>query len=169
MTIDKDTKYIAFAPFEKCLQAGEVDRLKKAAPIAVIGRDGYLSLTIADFNALAIHGDLSVILRGKSELELSVFEWYTLQGLKDFFEGYAKDLEKFAVKGDAKEQRAQAACYKSGAVESMIVFAREYFGLKSFAEAEQVTLAELLLARKYTYNKVMFSKALQAQYNKKGK
>lgn len=169
MVVNSDTLWIAFAPFEKYLQAGERERLQKAAPLAVIGSDGYLSLTIADFNRVAMHGDWRSLVSSKEEYEMTVFEFYTIAGLKDFFEGYARDLERFTMKPDTKEKKAQSACYKVGAVESMLVFAREYFGLHSFHEAERVTLADLLVARKDAYNKAAFQKAYQAQFNSKKK
>jgi hypothetical protein len=169
MQITSDTLYIAFQPFEKFLKKGEIEKIKKQAPFAVIGKDGYMSLTIADFNAIALHGDLSRFLDGRAENTLTVFEYYTLAGLKDFFEGYAKSLEKLAVKPTAKESAAQAACLKVGIVEGMLIFARDYFGLQSFAAAEKVTLAELLMARKDAYNKAIFERALTAQYQKNKK
>lgn len=166
MVVNEQTKWLAFQPFERYLQKGEVERLKAVAPQAVFGRDGYLSLTIADFNQIAMHGDLTGVLGNRSELELTVFEWYAISGLKEFFEQFAKDLEKFIVKADAKEERAAAACYKTGVVEGMLIFAREYFELHSFAEAERVTLADLLLAKKDTYNRAMFERAYQAQFKR---
>lgn len=164
MQVTSETKFAAFQPFVKYLKKGELDKIRKQAPFAVIGRDGYLSLTIADFNAIAMHGDLSRFTNGKTDFDITVYDYYTIEGLHDFFEGFAKDLEKFAMKPDAKEQKAQNACYKVGVVESMLIFVRDYFGLRSFAEAERVTLADLLIARKDAYNKAAFEKAYQAQF-----
>jgi hypothetical protein len=42
--------------------------------------------------------------------------------------------------------------------EGMLVFVRAYFGLKSFGEAENVTIGDYLLAKKDEYNSTIFQR-----------
>lgn len=151
----------------RLLKDGEEERLQQAAPVAVIGAGGYYSLTIAQWHGITKQ-DLSVISdRLTDKTRCTVYDYYTIKGLSAFVDSYIKQLERFAVKPDAAETAAQRACYDVTATEGMLIFAREYFGLQSFAAAEQVTLGDFLLAKKDTYNKTMFQKAYTAQLNKR--
>lgn len=168
MTIDNNTRYFAVEPMLRSLPDEELAKIKEAAPRATIGRDGYLSLTIADLSRLIDGHDVTGIIPNATEpLKLTVFEWYTADGLRGFLEEYIQKLEGLQPPLDPAERAAQRACLKVTTTEGLLCFARDYFGLHSFAEAEAVTLAEVLIAKKDTYNKTVFQKAYAKQMQKK--
>lgn len=162
--------WMSFQPMLKCLDDEQIEKVRAAAPEAVLGAGGFYSLTIAQWNRLTTHKDLSVISdKMLDPLKCNVFEYYTLEELPKFIDKYIKQLERFTLKPDAAEEAAQQVCFKVSPTEGLLLFAREYFGLHSFADAEKVTLGELLLAKKDTYNKQAFQKAYSKQLNNKHK
>lgn len=157
MVVTNTTKWAELAILWDSLADGERERLKEVAPTAVIGRDGYYTLTIAQFAQLSERGDLSAIVdAGK---ELTAFEYLTLEGLPEFVERYTTQLLAFVVPMSAEEKRAANACPKVGVIEGLLMFARDWFHLNYYRDAEQVTLAELLLAKKEAYSRAMFQRA----------
>lgn len=168
MKIDNSTLWQTFCLIEPHIKADDLQQVKDNAPAAVIGKGGYYALTIAQWHAITA-GRIEDVFgeKIKDPLQLTAYEYYTITGLKAFAENYVKQLERFSVKSDTNEQAAQAVCFKVTMTEGLLIFAREYFGLHSFAEAEQITLADLLLAKKDTYNKTMFQKAYTAQMQRK--
>ena len=50
--------------------------------------------------------------------------------------------------------------------ESLLIFAQNFFGLKSFKEAEKITLGEIIIAKKADYNKSVFQRNQIKQYQK---
>lgn len=137
--------------------------IRTAAPAVVLGSGGYYSMTLGQFGALLQGAEpLKVFARGTLE-DLTVFEYYTIQGLADFIRGYVDNLVKFTVKPQADEP---TAAVPMSAAEGLLVFARNYFGLHSFAETEQLTLADILIAKKDTYNQVMAQRAYAAKLKK---
>lgn len=170
MTIDNETLYFTVEPLLRQLPEEEIKRIKEAAPRAIIGRDGYLSLTIADLSRMIDGHDITgIILNAAEPLKLTVFEWYTAEGLRSFLEGYIQKLEALQPPLEPAERAAQKACLTVTTTEGLLCFAREYFGLHSFSEAEGVTLAEILIAKKDSYNKVIYQKAFIKQQQKRRK
>lgn len=158
MKVTNDTLWLAFAPCVEYLKQGELDKITKAAPNAVIGNGGYYVLTIAQLAAIINHNDVSVIV-DKDEDDYTVYEYYTIQGLRNWFELFVKQVEKLTIPTTAQEREASQACHEVTFIESLLLFAREYFSLHSFREAEEMTLADVLLAKKDAYNKAAFQKA----------
>ena len=108
MKITSETLWLSFEPMLKCLNEEQIDKIKKAAPEAVLGAGGFYSLTIHQWNRLTTHNDLSVISDNLFEpLKCNVFEYYTLEMLPQFIDDYCKQLERFTLKPDANEQAAQ--------------------------------------------------------------
>lgn len=168
MKVTNDTLFATFQPIIKCLKSGEVEKIKQAAPVAVIGAGGYYDLTIAQWNAITAHNDLSCISEKMTDpLRCSVYEYYCAMGLADFIKSYCDALKNLTLSPDAKEQAAQRQCKQMTPTEGLLIFARKYFGLHSFRDAEQVTLGELLLAKKDAYNEAAFQKAYSKQMSVK--
>ena len=44
--------------------------------------------------------------------------------------------------------------------EAILVFVRDYFGLHSFKDAERITMGEILIAKRATYNREKFQRKL---------
>lgn len=159
MVIDEFTLYTTLAPIEKHLTKESVQELQKAAPVAVFGRDGYYSLTIEQLNLL-YHNEVAEIVPNVEDTnKLTVFEYYTLLGLKGFIDEYVKALNACNVQLTADEERAAQAAGNMQFIEGLLCFAREYFGLHSFADAGRTTLGDLLIAKKDTYRRTIYQRA----------
>ena len=135
-----------------------------ASAIAQAGShyDGDLwQLTIGDlsksYGALAF--DLS-----DDKSAAAVFQ--AINAIKAHMDDFGKLLEQYQVPLTGKEQAAATGLPEYNETEGLLVFARNYFGLKSFTEAERVTLADVLLAKKDAYITAMYERNLNKQYRK---
>lgn len=82
------------------------------------------------------------------------------KAVQDFIENFVSLLSKYSIRQTAEERQAAAGIETFQSTEGLLVFARAYFGLKSFSETEGVTLADVYLAKKDTYITAMFQKNL---------
>lgn len=152
MQITIDTRYSDFYRYEPYLSEESKEALKKAA-LDAYGQ--YTDLTIERFS------HLTSLDRDEVAKEYdTVFKVYWLIGFKDFVEEFSKTLTNLTLKPTPMEASASSVCYPSTMIESMLVFSRSYFGLKSFAEAGQVTLGDYLIARKDDYNSKAFERRI---------
>lgn len=163
MQITNETKYENIASTLLFIDKASEQRLIDESPIAVFGKGGYYAMTIGQLGALIDGGSIADLIPTIGTKDMKVFEYYTARELPNFIEKFVKQLEMFSIKPTPKEQRASAGCYKVGAVEGLLLFARSYFGLHSFREAEEITLADLLIAKKDSYNEIVRTRAQMAQ------
>ena len=166
MKIDDKTLWTFFEPLYKRLSDEERKRVAAEAAAAFFGKGGYYDMTLGDFVTL-IGGNAQGVFPNYGKQLCTVFEWLSADGLKDFAKQYAETLEKFVPPTDADEQNAQNVCYKMTTAEGLLIFARDYFGLKSFAQAAEITLGDLLIAKKDAYNKIVYQRRLAAIKSKK--
>lgn len=166
MQVTENTKYSVFAPVEQYATPETIENLKQAAQ--KIYGDTW-SLTIGQFAELSDGNGFYDILGDTSDP--TVLQVYWLKAFADFAKDFAKVLESVKIPQDAAELQAAESCKKVSMLEGMLVFARGYFGLHSFADAEQVTLADYVIARRDEYNKAIYSRKLAdlrtKQYRKK--
>lgn len=90
----------------------------------------------------------------------TVLQVYWMQGFKDFVQEYVLQLQRLQVPKSAQEQAAESGLIKVPMSEGLIVFTRNYFGLKSFEEAGKKTVLDYLIARRDVFNSAMFNKKL---------
>lgn len=108
-----------------------------------------------------VNGDFDAVKNDTIENGgLTIFGKLFIQSATEFIEKWANNYAKLTPTQTALEQQASAVCLKSTFAESLLIFARTYFGLKSFAEAEEIGIADLLLAKKDTYNEAVFRRKL---------
>ena len=91
--------------------------------------------------------------------------WLQVYWLRSFVEEakrFPETLANLSPKMDADEQRAASNLLQTTLVESVMVFARSYFGLPSFKATEGLTIGEVLIAKKAAYNESIF----QRRYSK---
>ena len=152
MNITPETKYIDFAPLEPYITE-ECAMQLRAAAIQEFG--DYNSLTIEKFSELAqLTPDVA-----KKNYE-TVLGVYWLYGFHDFVVDFSKSVKNLSLQPTPMELSASSVCYETTMIESMLVFSRDYFGLKSFSEAAQTTLGDYLIARKDDYNRKAFERRL---------
>ena len=113
---------------------------------------------VFDFNQLKLK-DLALINNGEDaecfpkQFENAYFFVCFLTNLKNFLDEYYGKLAKLQIPKTDIERYAQAGNEQFYGTENCLLFARSYFGLKSFEEAEKVDLQEYLLASRDNYSK----------------
>lgn len=167
MQITPKTKYLDFEPLEKYLADGEKHRIVEAAAKHYLGEGGFVNLTASQLIKLC-GNDISCLDNLPIDVG-TVYCVYFFQGMRDFVVEYISALQKLSVKQTPMEQRASNGCVTTSFGEALLVFIRDYFGFSSFAMAEQVTLDEVMLARRDHYNRVTFERNLAQQQIQKQK
>ena len=126
-------------------------------------------MTIDDFCDMAQGDSDKIKVLAFNNGELTAFGWVLLQSFKSQAEDLIKVGERLTIKGENTGDVTEAE--KLTTFEAMAFFVREYFGLRSFAEAAQVSVGDWLLAKKHTYCKAMSEKratdAMRKKLNKK--
>lgn len=149
-----------FAPFVGLLKAGEEAKLMLKAEEYYLGGGGWWSISVGDFIKIA-DGDASffgVDLDG--DADITVLAFYGIKAFKGFVAEFLKVAESLTPPQSAKAHKASSACLPMTLAEGMLVFVREYFGLKSFSEAERVPLSDYIIAKKDAYNKAVYQQAM---------
>lgn len=153
MRIDKATKYRDFEPIEKYVPDSQKKAITKAAEILY---GCMYDLEFGEFWNVA-NGDFSRL--GSLE-DPTVFQTYWLKRFDEFTKELAEMLNKLSIKQTAEEKRAAEGCLKISWGESVLVFLQKFFSLKSFKEAEKITLGELLIAKRAQYNDDLFARRI---------
>lgn len=159
MIITKETLWITVRDAIDVLRTGEAERLRETAVRSVFGNGGYYDMTIEQFD-MVLHNHVGELLPSLTTALPLAFEYLAAEGLVAFAEDYVRKLERFTPPQTADELRASGSTIKSSATEAFLVFARDYFSLPSFAAAAKTTLADLLIAKKDAYNKIMYQRAI---------
>lgn len=159
MTITSKTLYADFEQYESVLTEESVQELKQAAqdyfkPCHLLTIDEFWGLLRKDFQLL---GDMK---------NPTVLQVYWCKAWAAFLEQFTKTCEKLSPK-DPEADAIQSGCVQMQPQENMLIFVREYFGLKSFTEAGRVTIGEYVLARKDHYNQNKMRKNYEALQLKK--
>ena len=128
-------------------------------------------LKLKDFFAL-VQNDLSYLgLDDKTAIAGTVRQYVWLTEFRDVSEQVVAILNKYKVPMSDMAKKASEMCLKMDFMESTLVFVRNYFGLKSFEEAENTTLSDFIVAKKDNYNSGMFEYAMyrmqKEQFSKK--
>lgn len=153
MRITENTKYSEILSIEKFFSAKTIKELKSAAEKQF---GSMYDLEFATFYN-CMNGDFSHL----GELnDPTVLQVYWAKRFDDFSEEFAKTLSTLQIQPREDEKMASAGLLRMEWGESMLVFLRRYFGLKSFREAEKITIGELLIAKRATYNEELFQRRL---------
>lgn len=155
MTVNEKTKYAEFEPTEKYLTNDAVADLKQAAERVYVNM---YALTFGQFLRIS-DGDFSDVLGDMSEP--TVLQVYWAKRFKDFQKEFGETLKSTQVKPTPEQQRAADGLPTQTFAESMLTFGRSYFGLHSFREAENLTLGDLIIARRDAYINALYDRRLQ--------
>lgn len=174
MRVTDKTKYLDFAPFVDLVDESSEAELKKAAEARygdmwTITIDQFGEYAAGDFSRIGVNTDTDFSFWQKVGIVLHVYkpgmtvlQYYYILRFGDFVGELVKTLDALKVPQDAREKKASERCRQMTFQESILVFVRNYFGLHSFADAGQLTLADFLIAKKDTYNKAVFEKGIVA-------
>lgn len=127
----------------------------------------YGKLTVSDLFDMA-EGKVPSKLSALITEDITVVDYIALTyGLQKFVEWYTKEIETYTVKPTAEETAAAAGVVKPTYQESILFMLRSYFDARSFAEVEQLTLTDYLLASKDTFIKMTLERNLGEIYKRK--
>lgn len=116
-------------------------------------------MTLGDLIAFT-DGDFSRIMP-KNNITLAQFVW--LSQFPEWLEEFSRTVGALQVPTTSEQRQAANACLPVEWKEGMLVFARRYFGLHSFTEAEGVKVCDFILAKKDEYNGVVFERSMADQ------
>lgn len=154
MKVTSNTLYADFAQYEDVLtEESKADLLRAAEeyykPCHMLTLDEFWGLTAGNYELIGV--------KGTDESKITVLQYYWVQRFKSFVEEFAKSCERLNMK-DKDSDAISKGCVKMQPQENMLIFAREYFGLKSFKDAGLITIGEYILARKDRYNTWLMKK-----------
>ena len=154
MLITSQTKYSEIADAEKYITAQSAEELKRAA------ENTYTSmydLTFAGFHACA-NGDFSGVLGDMTDP--TVLQVFWCKRFSEFVQEFAEELKQTQTQPTAEEKQATKGLLKTDWAEGLLVFLQDYFGLRSFKEAEAITTGEILIAKRARFNEDMYRRNL---------
>lgn len=154
MRVTDKTKYRFFERYEKYLTPESVEALKAEAEKRIAKM---YDLTFAQFYDCA-NGDFSGVLGSVSDP--TVLQVYWCKKFADFVQEFTEALKKLTIQPTGDEIKAAQGQLKTDWGEAMLVFLQQFFGLKSFKEAEQITVGEILIARRAQYNRDLYQRKM---------
>lgn len=155
MEIFCDTRYDDVKDALKFLKPGEEARLIDVAERHLLGDGGWWGITVGTF-IKATRGDLED-LHVTKDGQVTCYGYYLVKGFGAFVDEFIRVARNLTPPASPSEP-SSAGCYQIQIDEAMLVFCRRYFGLHSFREAEQITLAEWLIARRDEFNRVILER-----------
>lgn len=164
MKITAETLYTEIKPFEKYMSKQTVENLKRKAETKY---GEMYDLEFGTFYACA-NGDFSHL--GDVE-NPTALQYYWCLRFRDFMDEFANALLKLQPKQTQEEKEASSVLLKTDWGENILVFLQQWFGLKSYKEAERITIGEILIAKRAAYNLAVYQRKLAAiqrqKYDKK--
>ena len=164
MRITERTLYATIAPIEKYLSTETVKEIERAAE----NKYGAMyDLEFATFWACS-GGDFSHLGDMKNP---TVLQKYWVDRFGKFVDEFSKALKGLSLNPTDEERKASEGLLEVTWGESILVFLQQWFGLKSYKEAEKITIGELLIAKRAQYNQDLFrrklSKIQMSKFHKK--
>lgn len=153
MRVTEQTKYTDIADIEKYFKPDTVDALTAAAERC---HGAMYDLTFAEFwdcsgGNYDRLGDLT---------DPTVLQVYWIKRFKAFFDEFAESLKKLQLPPTADEKRAGNNLLQVSWAEGILVFVQQWFKLPSYKAAEQITIGEILIAKRAQYNQDKYRRAL---------
>lgn len=167
MKIDKNTRYADFALFEPLMAEGMGEALERAAVEEKFGKDGLVAMTLGDmFSVLA--GDPKPLTGDDPE---SVFAVYRVKAFQRFMgdgkdNGFISQLKRLTLPATPESIRVSQGCLDYAFDESVYVFCRSYFNLHTFADVDNLKVADLILAKRDAYNQAIVDRNMAADIKK---
>ena len=164
MRITERTLYATIDPIEKYFRPKMAEDIMRAAE----GKfGGMYDLEFATFWACA-GGDFSRLGDMRNPTVLQV---YWVKRFNKFVEEITQALKGLTLTPTDEERKASEGLLKVTWGEGILVFLQQWFGLKSYKEAEKITIGELLIAKRAQYNQDLFrrklSKIQMSKFHKK--
>lgn len=97
----------------------------------------------------------------------TVLQVYWLRRFREFADEITKALKGLTPPDTPEAQQASQGTLPVSFGEGMLTFLRQHFGLRSYKEAEKITMGELLIAKRAAYNAEIFRRNMAAIQRRK--
>ena len=155
MDIDLRKTYAEYADYLQLLTEKSREELSDAAENVRPMWD----LKIGEFFRLC-DGDFSCVVDKENPLLWQVL-WS--ERFPKFVEEFANVVQRLTLEPTPEQKAAAVGCLPMEWQEGILVFARSYFGLHSFAAVEELTLGDYILAKKHDYNTALTERNMHKQ------
>lgn len=166
--IDNTTLLSYVLPFLSAISAESGEVLREAGRRAYAPSGDWWQLTTGDFLSLST-GDLSSITGGADANNMTVYQYFALLDFKEWAAEFASLIEKLTPPQTMEQMQVCKMLPKNTIQEALLIFNRNYFGLKNFAEAEKIPIFDVLIAKKDTYAKTLYEHEWQKIQQRKYK
>lgn len=161
MDIDLQKPYAEYAEYLQLLTAKSREDLSAAAEKV----HPMWELKIGVFFRLC-DGDFSDVM-DKEKPKLWQVLW--AERFPKFIEEFLDVTKRLTLEPTPEQKAAAASCLPMEWQEGILIFARSYFGLHSFAAVEELTLGDYILAKKHDYNTALADRNMHKQQMQKMK
>ena len=158
MKIELNSQYKIYAPLFKRLTDEQRKQAERDCVQALYGQGGLWNVELGSL-IRAMQQDFSGLTQGRQPGEWTVGDYLIVSSFVEFVELFFKTLKSIKIPETKSERKAAVHAMKVTTAESLLCFVREYFGLHSFAEAEHITLSEVVIARRDVAAKKTFQLA----------
>lgn len=164
--IDSGTPLAFITPYLEAISKESGEVLREAGRRRYAPSGDWWQLTTGEFLSLST-GDLTSITGGADIGGITVWQYFALLDFKEWAANFASLIEKLTPPQTMEQMQVCKMLPKNTIQEALLIFNRNYFGLKNFAEAEKIPIFDVLIAKKDTYAKSLFEHEWQKMQQRK--
>ena len=164
--IDSGTPLAFITPYLEAISKESGEVLREAGRRTYAPSGDWWQLTTGEFLSLST-GDLTSITGGADANSMTVWQYFALLDFKEWAANFASLIEKLTPPQTMEQMQVCKMLPKNTIQEALLIFNRNYFGLKNFAEAEKIPIFDVLIAKKDTYAKSLFEHEWQKMQQRK--
>lgn len=151
MIVNRTTIWDDFAASEPYISDEDKQKVMDAAVKEMLGENGFYDVTIKTLLE-GMHGEFAGLWMDEGK---TVFDVYRVLAFTNWLKDFIALVDRLTLKPTAKQVKWSAGCIEMSFDESVYVFLRSYFGLHCFDDVQTMTVADYVLAKKDTYNKMI--------------
>lgn len=159
LRIDRHTTNDEFSPWRRYISDEDMEKAKMAAVADRFGEAGFNAMTVGQLTTV-LSGDPRPLYRSGGR---TLFDTLVVEAFGGFIDRLAETLKRLTLPATPEGIRLSSGVMPSEFTESVYLFCRSYFGLKSFEEADALKVSEYLLARKDDYNRQIVDRNVAAR------
>lgn len=166
LKIDSSTPLAFVTPYLDAISKESGEVLREAGRRCYAPSGDWWQLTTGEFLSLST-GDLTSITGGADIGGMTVWQYFALLDFKEWAANFASLIEKLTPPQTMEQIQVCKMLPKNTIQEALLIFNRNYFGLKNFAEAEKIPIFDVLIAKKDMYAKSLFEHEWQKMQQRK--
>lgn len=164
LKIDRNTTLEELAPFVNVLTDEDMGKIRAASVRDKYGDAGFYSMTVGEFTSI-LSGDVSPLFQSEGK---TAFDACRVEAFRAWVDELSDTLKRLTPPPTADAVKFSAGTIPSDFTESIYLFCRTYFGLKSFEACDGLKVSEYILAKKDDYNRAIVDRNVAASIKKGG-